>query len=59
MARSRAMARDLGLAVQTSPVTSGPAAADAVRGRYIVRELAGLLFYRLIGGSSGAGSAVL
>jgi uncharacterized SAM-binding protein YcdF (DUF218 family) len=59
MARSRAMARDLGLAVQTSPVTSGPATDDAVRARYITRELAGLLFYRLVGGSSGSGSAVL
>jgi uncharacterized SAM-binding protein YcdF (DUF218 family) len=59
MARSRAIARDLGLDVQTSPVTSGPAADDAVRARYIARELAGLLFYRLVGGSSGSGSAVL
>lgn len=59
MARSRAIARDLGLAVQTSPVTSGPATDDAVRARYIARELAGLLFYRLVGGSSGSGSAVL
>lgn len=59
MARSRAIARDLGLTVQTSPVTRGPATDDAVRARYIARELAGLLFYRLIGGSSGSGSAVL
>jgi uncharacterized SAM-binding protein YcdF (DUF218 family) len=59
MARSRAMARDLGLSVQTSPVTSGPATDDAIRARYVARELAGLLFYRLVGGSSGSGSAVL
>jgi uncharacterized SAM-binding protein YcdF (DUF218 family) len=59
MARSRAIARDLGLTVQTSPVTSGPAVDGAVRARYVARELAGLLFYRLIGGSSGSGSAVL
>lgn len=59
MARSRMMARDLGMTVQTSPVTTGPAAAASVRQRYLLRELAGALFYRLVGGSSGAGSAVL
>ena len=58
-ARSRMIARDLGLAVQVSPVESGPAVASSVRARYILRELAGSLFYRLLGGSSGAGSAVL
>lgn len=59
MARCRAIARDLGLAVQTSPVTGGPATTDSVRAKYIARELAGLVFYRLLGGSSGSGSAVL
>lgn len=59
MARSRAMARDLGMSVQTSPVTEGPATESAVRAKYIARELAGLVFYRLLGGSSGSGSAVL
>jgi uncharacterized SAM-binding protein YcdF (DUF218 family) len=58
-ARCRAIARDLGLAVQVSAVTSGPATAKSVELRYIEREVLGMLFYRLIGGSSGAGSAVL
>ncbi|MEO7125674.1 MAG: YdcF family protein [Nakamurella sp.] len=59
MARSRAIARDLGLSVQTSPVAVGPATNPAIRVRYIARELAGFVFYRLVGGSSGSGSAVL
>ena len=58
-ARCRMIARDLGLRVQVSPVTSGPATARSVEGRYIWRELLGTLFYRLTGGSSGAGSAVI
>lgn len=59
MARSRAMARDLGMSVQTSPVTAGPATEPGIRTKYIARELAGLVYYRLLGGSSGPGSAVL
>lgn len=59
VARSRMIARDLGLFVQVSPVTSGPATGDSVELRYVERELLGTLFYRLTGGSSGAGSAVL
>lgn len=59
MARSRMIARDLGLHVQASPVTKGPALADDVRARYIWRELVGAVFYRLIGGSSGSGTTVL
>lgn len=58
MERSRMMARDLGLHVQTSPVTVGPAVDPDIRTRYIARELAGTLYYRLTGGSSGSGSAV-
>ena len=58
-ARCRMIARDLGLAVQVSPVTTGPATARSVEPRYIGRELLGTLFYRLTGGSSGAGSAVI
>lgn len=57
--RSRMMARDLGLQVRVSPVTTGPATDRAVEPRYIARELIGTLFYRLVGGSSGSGSAVL
>jgi uncharacterized SAM-binding protein YcdF (DUF218 family) len=58
-ARCRAIARDLGLATQVSPVTSGPATDPSVELRYIQREVLGTLFYRLVGGSSGAGSAVI
>lgn len=59
MARCRAIAQDLGWRVQTSPVTSGPATEDAVRLKYMTRELAAMVFYRLVGGSSGLGSTVL
>lgn len=59
LARSRMMARDLGLSVQVSPVTSGPSTERSVEARYILRELLGTLFYRLVGGSSGSGAAVL
>jgi uncharacterized SAM-binding protein YcdF (DUF218 family) len=58
-ARARMMARDLGLAVQVSPVTSGPATDGSVALRYIARETLGILFYRFTGGSSGAGTPVL
>ncbi len=58
-ARSQLIASDLGLSVQVSSVTSGPAAAPGVRTRYVQRETLGILFYLLTGGSSGAGSAVL
>lgn len=58
-ARAAMMARDLGLAVQTSPVTSGPAVRGGVEARYVLREMFGIVFYRFTGGSSGAGSAVL
>ncbi|SDP47692.1 Uncharacterized SAM-binding protein YcdF, DUF218 family [Nakamurella panacisegetis] len=57
--RSRLIARDLGLAVQVSSVSTGPAATAGVEGRYVQRETLGTLFYLLTGGSSGAGSAVL
>jgi uncharacterized SAM-binding protein YcdF (DUF218 family) len=56
--RAGMMARDLGFHTQTSPVTSGPATDPSVRNRYILRETLGTLFYRLTGGSSGAGTAV-
>lgn len=57
--RSQLIAADLGLAVQVSPVDSGPATESGVAGRYVARETLGTLFYLLTGGSSGAGSAVL
>ncbi len=58
-ARCRMIARDLGLSVQVSPVTTGPATDRSVELRYLRREVLGTLFYRLVGGSSGAGSAVI
>jgi uncharacterized SAM-binding protein YcdF (DUF218 family) len=46
--RSRTMADDLGLATWTSPTRSGPIVATrAIQARYIVRESAALLHYRL------------
>lgn len=59
LARSRMMARDLGLSVEVSPVTSGPSTVRSVEARYLARELLGILFYRLVGGSSGSGAAVI
>ncbi len=58
-ARAALMATDLGLMVQVSPVTEGPAVAAGVAARYVTRESLGVLFYRLTGGSSGAGTPVL
>lgn len=55
-ARSALMATDLGLAVQVSPVQQGPSLRDDVVPRYVVREALGVLYYRVTGGSSGAGS---
>lgn len=54
--RARTMADDLGLRAQTSPTRAGPAVRD--RGteiRYIARETAAYLYYRVLRGSSEAG----
>jgi hypothetical protein len=53
------MATDLGLSVQVSPVPDGPSTRRGVAARYVIREALGVLYYRLTGGPSGAGSAVL
>jgi uncharacterized SAM-binding protein YcdF (DUF218 family) len=46
--RARTMARDSGLAAWTSPTRSGPVVQTReTQARYIVRETAALLFYRL------------
>ncbi|HVV29512.1 MAG TPA: YdcF family protein [Mycobacteriales bacterium] len=46
--RSRTMARDLGLTAQTSPTRTGPASHGRVtEGRYIARETAAYLYYRV------------
>ncbi|MEP6560310.1 MAG: YdcF family protein [Nakamurella sp.] len=58
-ARAALMATDLGLSVQLSPVRDGPSTRAGVEARYVVREALGVLYYRLTGGSSGVGSAVL
>jgi len=58
-ARAGLMASDLGLSVQVSPVANGPSTRSGVEARYVIREALGVLYYRLTGGSSGAGSAVL
>ena len=58
-ARSALMATDLGLQVQVSPVDQGPSVRDGVEPRYVIREALGVLYYRLTGGSSGAGSTVV
>ncbi|WP_239020505.1 YdcF family protein [Nakamurella antarctica] len=56
--RARAMAQDLGLAVQVSSVESGLGTASDIAGRYLTRETLGSLYYLLVGGSSGAGGPV-
>ena len=54
--RSRAMARDLGLDVETSPTRAGPSVRTrGTQLRYIARETAAYLFYRLLGRSSEGG----
>ena len=46
--RARTMARDAGLSAWTSPTRSGPVVQTReTQARYIVRETAALLFYRL------------
>lgn len=57
-ARAMMMARDLGFHTEVSSVTTGPATDPSIRNRYILRETLGTLFYRLTGGTSGAGTAV-
>jgi uncharacterized SAM-binding protein YcdF (DUF218 family) len=57
--RAGVMAADLGLAVQVSPVTSGPAVRSGVEAPYVFRETLGTIFYLLTGGSSGLGPEVV
>jgi uncharacterized SAM-binding protein YcdF (DUF218 family) len=54
--RARRMATDLGIKAASSPTRNGPAVRD--RGtelRYVARETAAYLYYRLFGASSEAG----
>ncbi|HUR50957.1 MAG TPA: YdcF family protein, partial [Mycobacteriales bacterium] len=54
--RSRRMAQDLGLEVHTSPTRSGPAVGSrGTEVRYVARETAAYLYYRLFHRSSEAG----
>lgn len=54
--RSRRMAQDLGFEVHTSPTRSGPAVASrGTEVRYIARETAAYLYYRVFHRSSEAG----
>ena len=56
--RSRTMARDLGLDAWTSPTRSGPVVQTrTTQVRYILRETAALLFYRLTHASVDAGTS--
>ena len=54
--RSRTMARDLGIEAETSPTRSGPSVRTrGTQARYIARETAAYLYYRLLGRSSEGG----
>ena len=54
--RSRRMATDLGIRATTSPTRTGPAVRDrATELRYVARETAAYLYYRVFGASSEAG----
>jgi uncharacterized SAM-binding protein YcdF (DUF218 family) len=56
--RSRTMARDLGLDAWTSPTRSGPVVQTReTQVRYILRETAALLFYRLTHASADTGTS--
>lgn len=54
--RARRMATDLGIDAATSPTRTGPAVRDrATEFRYVTRETAAYLYYRIFGASSEAG----
>lgn len=54
--RARRMASDLGIKAAASPVRAGPAVRDrSTELRYVARETAAYLYYRLFGASSEAG----
>lgn len=57
--RAQRTAQDLGLDAGVSSVTEGPAVEADVQWRYHLRETAGLLFYLVLGGSSGSTDSVL
>ena len=54
--RSRTMARDQGIDAETSPTRAGPSVRTrGTQVRYIARETAAYLYYRLLGHSAEAG----
>jgi uncharacterized SAM-binding protein YcdF (DUF218 family) len=54
--RSRTMARDQGIAAESSPTRAGPSVRTRdTQIRYILRETAAYLYYRVRGGSSESG----
>lgn len=58
--RSRRMATDLGIDAVTSPTRSGPSVhTRGTEARYIARETAAYLYYRVFGSSSEAGPAAV
>jgi uncharacterized SAM-binding protein YcdF (DUF218 family) len=58
--RSQRMARDAGLSAVSSPTRTGPAVRTrGTEARYVVRETAAYLFYRLFHNSSEAGPNAL
>jgi uncharacterized SAM-binding protein YcdF (DUF218 family) len=58
--RTRAMARDAGLEARTSPTRAGPAVRTrGTQVRYIGRETAAYLYYRLFGRSSDSSQQAL
>jgi uncharacterized SAM-binding protein YcdF (DUF218 family) len=58
--RSRTMARDQGIEAETSPTRAGPSVRTrGTQLRYIARETAAYLFYRVLGSSGEAGPSAV
>jgi uncharacterized SAM-binding protein YcdF (DUF218 family) len=58
--RSRTMARDQGIEAETSPTRAGPSVRTrGTQVRYIARETAAYLYYRLLGRSGEAGPSAV
>jgi len=58
--RSQKMAEDQGIKAATSPTRSGPSVASrSTELRYIARETAGYLYYRLFHASSESGPSAV
>ncbi len=58
--RARTMARDEGIDAQTSPTRAGPSVRTRdTQVRYIARETAAYLYYRVLGGSGESGPSAV